>query len=178
MQRMTEEQQKRVTDNYGFALKKASRWKDTPWYDDMKQASLIGMCRAAQLFDPSLGKRFITYAAYHCFAEMRDASRHLRSTVTHSRHSNRAHSLTSSRKFDEKGLCNALEDTREGLSIPEQVEVRRALGELPERDAVVLGAVLAEYRQRDIGKAIGGVTHTRVQFIYKRAMRRLQKRAA
>ena len=41
--------------------------------DDLDSAATVGLIRAAELFDPSRGIAFSTYAAYHCKAAVRRA---------------------------------------------------------------------------------------------------------
>lgn len=61
---MTEERQKLVTDNLGFAHMIANRYRSMNLeFDDIVSVAYVGLVRAANAFDPDRGFKFTTFAA-------------------------------------------------------------------------------------------------------------------
>lgn len=64
---MTTEQEKLVEENLrlvDFVIRrKFPRWREIGEYEDVQQTGRIGLCKAAQTYDPDKGRMFSTYAA-------------------------------------------------------------------------------------------------------------------
>lgn len=61
---MTKEQEKLVTANMGYVITLARQYKsDVLSTDDLVNEGAIGMMKAAEKYDPSRGKPFVTFAA-------------------------------------------------------------------------------------------------------------------
>lgn len=65
---MTREEQRLVTDNLGFAVGYVNRYQslcnETVLWEDLKQQGILGLCEAAQRYDPDRGVKFISYAVW------------------------------------------------------------------------------------------------------------------
>lgn len=65
---MTREEQRLVTDNLGFAVGYVNRYQslcnETVLFEDIRQQGVLGLCEAAQRYDPDRGVKFISYAVF------------------------------------------------------------------------------------------------------------------
>lgn len=59
---LTADQKKLVSDNIGLVHTVAKKFPHLGMYDDRVQDGYVALCRAAQGFDPNMGRKFSTYA--------------------------------------------------------------------------------------------------------------------
>lgn len=157
-----------------------------PQADDYLQAALVGLIRAAELFDPTTGYTFATYADYHMRqAIARERERHHlihvplyvenRKELLARLKAVRLDAYTSTRGT-QAGAADSLPDRRgEDAGESDAALIERMLRTLPDRYARVLRRRLDGMTLQAIGDAMG-VSKERVRQMVDKATERLRRR--
>lgn len=175
-----------VTNNLPLATWAASRylWSGLD-FDDLRQAALLGLYKAAGKYDPERGAPFSTVAAWYMFSELKAEIAVTRSTIRMPGYRPLSDGQSvGSLDADERPLLpsddeDAPEVGAERALLRERVGA--ALGELPERERFVLehrfGINGDRYRHTldEIAQMLG-VSRARVGQIEKRALERVRFR--
>lgn len=127
---MTTEQEKLVEENLrlvDFVIRrKFPRWREIGEYEDVQQTGRIGLCKAAQTYDPGKGPTFSTYAAKCIRNELKMA---LRSVNALSREGDdRRLSMDAVLGDDDFTIADLVPDP--GADTEHQLEVREKLQKL------------------------------------------------
>lgn len=162
---MTTEQEKLVEGNLrlvDFVIRrKFPRWREIGEYEDVQQIGRIGLCKAAQTYDPDKGRMFSTYAAKCVCNELKMA---LRSVNAPSRErEDRTISLYSLIGEDTAELLSLIPDP--GADTEHQLEVREKLQKLTEafEDEPILFAVATRQMTQMEAADILGISQPHVR---------------
>ena len=135
---LREERNKLVEENMGLAVHFANNYQVSRMeFEDIVQEAYLGLIDAAELFDPTRGTKFSTYAGWHILKRIMDAV-HNRNEMVRTPRRRPSHVCNS---LDES--ANAIPDHRMG---PDEEldanartdEVHDLIKELPPREAIVI----------------------------------------
>lgn len=122
-------------------------------YDDMWQSGAIGLCKAAMLYDESVGVKFGTYAAVFIRGEIIDAGK---------RSKRQAEQAGDARLEDivlvgshVVTLADQIPDKEDGEAMARMLILSETLDRIKGRQREVLSLDLAGYGQDEIGRMIG-----------------------
>lgn len=122
-------------------------------YDDMWQAGAIGLCKAAMLFDESVGVKFGTYAAIFIRGEMIDSGKRSRRQAIQVADA-RLEDIVLHRK-DIVTLGDTIQGGEDGEAMERMLILRDTIDRLNERERVAIEMRLAGCKQDEIGRKIG-----------------------
>lgn len=145
---------------YGYASR---------WYDDLVGYGLLGLCKAAQRFDPGRGALFLTYAKPVVLGAIRDGLRELDWLSWRERRAANLGEL----KIEFVSL-GEMEIPAPETSQPDYSELRRAARGLPRQERQVVGLYLCGLQQKQIAEHMG-VSEVRVSLVMKAAREHLRK---
>ncbi len=117
-------------------------------YDDLFQMGCIGLVKAAQRFDATLGFKFTTYAGIWIKSEIQKAIR----LSTSPKRSGEVVSLDYSVEDGEGTLQDLLANYD---SVEEEVEASLLFNELIRKEPVITKLALQGYTQKEIGRKLG-----------------------
>ena len=180
---MTKEDNKLVTDNLGYVITLARQYKsDILSTEDLVNEGAIGLMKAAEKYDASRGKPFVTFAAPYIRKSIETAISRL-ATTTDIRSTDESLPIGSRNNYT---LLNVLEDksaekadaTVEEVTLTE--DLIRAMGVLNEREKQVINLYYGNGYERqtmaEIGEAME-LKRERVRQIRDQALRKLRKAA-
>ena len=177
------EQERLVTQNMGYVVTLARQYKsDILSTDDLVSEGAIGLMKAAQKFDPSRGKPFVTFAAPYIRHSIEAAIQRL-DTDQQLRSTDESLPVGSANNYT---LLNVLEDVNAGKADETAEEntltddLLRAMHVLSEREQRVLNLYYGNGYERQTMAEIGEVmqlTRERVRQIRNQALRKLHKAA-
>ncbi len=175
--------EKLITENMGYVVTLARQYKsDILSTEDLVNEGAIGMMKAADKYDPSRGKPFVTFAAPYIRRSIEAAINKLE-TATDMRSTDESLPIGSRNNYT---LLNVLEDkdAPKADSIVEDTtlteELIRAMDVLNERERKVLNLYYGNGYERQTMAEIGEVMELkreRVRQIRDQAMRKLRKAA-
>lgn len=180
---MTKEQEKLVTDNMGYVVTLARQYKsDILSTDDLISEGSIGLLKAAERYDASRGKVFVTFAAPYIRRSIETAISRLE-TASDVRSTDESLPVGSRNNYT---LLNVLED-KNIAKTDELVEentltddLLRYMSILNDREQRVLNLYYGNGYERQTMAEIGEVTglkRERVRQIRDTALRKLRKAA-
>ena len=178
---MNKEQNKLVTDNMGYVVTLARQYKsDILTTDDLISEGTFGLMKAAEKFDASRGKPFVTFAAPYIRRSIEQAIGRLE-TTTDVRSTDESLPVGSRNNYT---LLNVLEDpnAQRADAIVEEAtltdDLIRVVGILNEREQAVItryyGLDAERQTMAEIGEALG-LKRERVRQIRDVALRKLKK---
>ena len=180
---MTKEQEKLITANMGYVVTLARQYKsEFLSTDDLVSEGSIGMMKAAEKYDPTRGKPFVTFAAPYIRRSIEAALSKVESD-TEVRSTDESLPIGSRNNYT---LLNVLEDVNapkadhhvEESSLGE--DLQRVIGVLNEREQAVVRHFFGIGEERltmlEIGNALG-LKRERVRQIRDKAIRKLHKAA-
>ena len=162
---MTTEQEKLVEGNLrlvDFVIRrKFPRWREIGEYEDVQQIGRIGLCKAAQTYDPDKGRMFSTYAAKCIRNELKMALRSINAPPREGE--DRAISLYSLIGEDASELLSLIPDP--GADTEHQLEVREKIQKLTEafEDEPILFAVATKQMTQMEAADILGISQPHVR---------------
>lgn len=180
---MTNATDKLITYNLGYVITLARQYQsDILTTDDLISEGTIGMMRAAEKFDPSRGKPFVTFAAPYIRHSIETAIARLESGAE-VRSTDESLPVGSRNSYT---LLNVLEDTNaaktdaalEQASLSD--ELVRAMGVLNERERMVVSRFFGIDTPHETLAEIGmgmGLRRERIRQIRDLAVRKLRKEA-
>ena len=180
---MKNEKDKFVTDNMGYVVTLARQYKsDILSADDLVSEGSIGLMKAAEKFDPSRGKPFVTFAAPYIRRSIETAISRLE-TTTGLRSTDESLPVGSRNNYT---LLNVLEDKNavradyltEDTTLTE--DLLRVMGVLNEREQQVINLYYGPGYERQSMAEIGevmGLKRERVRQVRDQALRKLRKAA-
>ena len=180
---MKNEKDKLVTDNMGYVVTLARQYKsDILSTDDLVSEGSIGLMKAAEKFDPSRGKPFVTFAAPYIRRSIETAISRLE-TTTDLRSTDESLPVGSRNNYT---LLNVLEDKNavradyltEDATLTE--DLFRVMGVLNEREQQVINLYYGHGYERQTMAEIGevmGLKRERVRQVRDQALRKLRKAA-
>ena len=180
---MTKEQDKLVTANMGYVVTLARQYKsDVLSTDDLVSEGAIGMMKAAEKFDASKGKPFVTFAAPYIRRAIEKAISQL-STDIDTRSTDESLPIGSRNNFT---LLNVLED-KNALKADATVEestltddLLQCMNVLNEREQRVVNLYYGNGYERQTMAEIAetmGLKRERVRQVRDQALRKLRKAA-
>lgn len=122
-------------------------------YDDMWQAGAIGLCKAAMLFDESVGVKFGTYAAVFIRGEMIDLGKRSQRQARQSGDA-RLEDIVLNDK-DIVTLGDTIQDREDGQAMEALLILRETMNRIKGKDRLVLEMEMAGYGQEEIGRRVG-----------------------
>jgi len=172
-----------VTDNLGYVITLARQYKsDILTTDDLVSEGTIGMMKAAQKYNPSLGKPFVTFAAPYIRRSIEAAISRLEA-ATEVRSTDESLPVGSRNNYT---LLNVLEDVnapKADATLEQSVltdDLLRVIGVLNEREVAVVknfyGVDAERLTMAEIGVRMG-LKRERVRQIRDTAMRKLRRAA-
>ncbi len=177
------EQEKLITENMGYVITLARQYKsEILSTDDLVNEGVIGMMKAAEKFDPSRGKPFVTFAAPYIRRAIEAAIGKLESDID-------VHSTDESLPIGSRNnytLLNVLEDKnveKADALVEEDTlsdDLLRFRDQLNEREQRVINLYYGIGYKRQTMAEIGDVLELkreRVRQIRNTALRKLQKAA-
>ena len=180
---MTKEQDKLVTANMGYVITLARQYKsDILSTDDLVSEGAIGLMKAAEKYDASKGKPFVTFAALYIRRAIEKAIGRL-STDIDTRSTDESLPVGSRNNFT---LLNVLED-KNALQADATVEestltddLLKCLNVLNEREQRVINLYYGNGYERQTMAEIAetmGLKRERVRQVRDQALRKLRKEA-
>lgn len=177
------ERDKLITQNMGYVVTLARQYKsDILSTDDLVSEGSIGLMKAAEKFDPSRGKPFVTFAAPYIRRSIEHAIGQLEED-TEVRSTDESLPVGSRNNFT---LLNVLEDTntpRTDAALERGVlsdDLIRVIGILDAREQQVVKAFFGIGTERQTMAEIGaamGLKRERIRQIRDKAVRKLRKEA-
>ncbi len=174
---------KLVTENMGYVVTLARQYKsDILSTDDLVSEGSIGLVKAAERFDPSRGKPFVTFAAPYIRRSIETAIQRL-NTTPDVRSTDESLPVGSRNNYT---LLNVLEDKNAAKAddIVEETtltaDLIREMGVLSEREQRVLNLYYGNGYERQTMAEIGevlGLKRERVRQVRDQALRKLRKAA-
>lgn len=122
-------------------------------YDDMWQAGAIGLCKAAMLFDESVGVKFGTYAAVFIRGEMIDSGKRYQRQARQSGDA-RLEDIVLYDK-DIVTLGDTIQAKEDGEAMERMLILRETMDRIKGRQREVLNLELAGFGQDEIGRIVG-----------------------
>ena len=180
---MTKEQDKLVTANMGYVITLARQYKsEILSTDDLISEGAIGIMKAAEKYDVSKGKPFVTFAAPYIRRAIEAAINRLQNAID-VRSTDESIPVGSRNNFT---LLNVLEDhdapkadaTVEQASLSE--DLLRGIGVLNEREQAVVKRYFGIDAERQTMAEIAeglGLKRERVRQVRDQALRKLRKEA-
>ena len=170
-----------ITSNMGYVVTLARQYKnDLLSTDDLVSEGSIGLMKAADKFDPSRGKPFVTFAAPYIRRSIEDAIRRV-TGETPVLSTDESLPVGSNNNFT---LLNVLED-KDAPNAGQELEQKTlsddlvsAIGVLNEREQAVVKAFFGIDEERQTMAEIGeglGLKRERVRQIRDKALRKLHK---
>lgn len=161
---MTAEQETLIEDNLrlvDFVIRrKFPRWREIGEYEDVQQIGRIGLCKAAQTFDPAKGHTFSTFAVKCIRNELKMALRAV-NALSHEGET-KSISLYSLIGEDATELLNLIPDpsadTENQLEVQEKLRKLRAAFE----DEPILFAVATKQMTQDEAAELLGISQPHV----------------
>jgi len=180
---MTTEREKLINDNMGYVVTLARQYQsDILSTDDLVSEGTIGIIKAADKYDPSRGKPFVTFAAPYIRRRIEDAIRRL-ATDADTRSTDESLPRGSRNNYT---LLNVLEDgsaPQADALLEENTlteDLLRVIGVLNEREQRVVNLYYGNGYERQTMAEIGevmGLKRERVRQIRDLAVRKLRKAA-
>lgn len=180
---MTKEQEKLVTANMGYVITLARQYKsDVLSTDDLVNEGAIGMMKAAEKYDPSRGKPFVTFAAPYIRKSIEAAIARLE-TATDVRSTDESLPVGSRNNYT---LLNVLEDVNapKADAVTEENtltdDLIRCMDVLNEREQAVIkryyGLIGYRLTMAEIGEDLE-MKRERVRQVRDQAIRKLRREA-
>lgn len=155
---MTAEQEKLVESNLrlvDFVIRrKFPRWREIGEYEDVQQIGRIGLCKAAQTYDPDKGRMFSTYAAKCIRNELKMALRGINALSREGE--DRRLSMDAVLGDDDFTLADLVPDP--GADTEHQLEVREKLQKLTEAfedDPILFAVATRQMTQMEASDILG-----------------------
>ncbi|XOS91834.1 sigma-70 family RNA polymerase sigma factor [Brevibacillus laterosporus] len=135
-------------------------------YDDFFQIGCIGLVKAAQRFDATLGFKFTTYSAYWIENELKKAIRWQKAVK-------RTGHVISMESENEDGNGSLVDLLATYDSVEEEVEASLLFNEFIRKEPVITKLALQGYTQMEIGRKLGisqGLVSQKMQSMKKAAV--------
>lgn len=143
------------------------RARDDFEFDDFLAAAYLGLCYAAMNFDVERGFRFVTFAQWYCFWEIKKII-YDRSVIRVPR----GHNPLKFKTIEPRGQFDVADRAPELIDLPELTE---AIKKLTERERFLMERMREGYRESEVAVMLG-ISRERIRQIKETAFARLRRK--